>query len=64
VRKIIETIATKDEVASPRDGIRYELEGLRQDIRSWKRDIIWWMFFSSITQVAGTFAMFYYFLKR
>ena len=60
VGKITETIATKDDVVNQRDGIKYELEGIRQDIRNWKRDIIWWLFFSSITQVVGTFAIFYF----
>jgi len=64
VGKITEKIATKDDVVNLRQGIKYELEGIRQVIRNWKRYIIWWMFLSSITQIVGTFAIFYFFLKK
>jgi hypothetical protein len=55
---IIKTIATKNDIASLRDGtvdelagIRYELAGLRQDIRKTKTEIIRWMFFFSMAYV-------------
>ena len=61
---IIETIATKDDIANLRDCIRYEFQELKQHIRKATTEIIWWMFYFAIANVASTFGIFYLFLKR
>ncbi len=54
--KLIDTIATKEDLMS-------EVFGLLKDLRDGKKEILRWMLFFAVTQTIITSAMLIYFLR-
>jgi hypothetical protein len=57
-------LATENDFTNAIANVRDELASLEYEVSKKIRNSVKWMFFFWITQIAATFAIFYFFLKK